>query len=164
MLICRQILKYLLPLRLARGIRPQPALLKKYDIPETYLQLIDAAFQGDVSEFLNLLDLQMESFIKSNTYFLFEKLEWICFRTLFKETYNQTGQEFKVPYQLFLDAWRLSAQRHNRNDKIGVEDLECVLANLIDRGYMKGYLSNERQFIVLSKADPFPSLKNIDLK
>jgi hypothetical protein len=46
---------------------------------------------------------------------------------------------------------------------VNVDELECLLANLIDKGYMKGYLAHEKQFVVLSKADPFPALLSIKL-
>lgn len=39
--------------------------------------------------------------------------------------------------------------------------VECVLANMIDKGYMKGYLSHEHQIAVLSNKEAFPALHNV---
>jgi len=37
-----------------------------------------------------------------------------------------------------------------------VDEVECILANLIFRGYVKGYISHTNRVLVLSKRDPFP--------
>ncbi|ORY76967.1 hypothetical protein BCR37DRAFT_382959 [Protomyces lactucae-debilis] len=38
------------------------------------------------------------------------------------------------------------------------EEAECILANLIAGGFMKGYISRERSMVVLSAKDPFPKI------
>jgi hypothetical protein len=37
-----------------------------------------------------------------------------------------------------------------------LDELECLLANQIYLGYVKGYISHESRMMVLGKADPFP--------
>jgi len=37
-----------------------------------------------------------------------------------------------------------------------LDEIECILANLIYRGYVRGYLSHTKRVLVLSKRDPFP--------
>jgi hypothetical protein len=37
-----------------------------------------------------------------------------------------------------------------------LDEVECILANLIYRGYIRGYLSHAKRVLVLSKRDPFP--------
>ena len=39
------------------------------------------------------------------------------------------------------------------------EEAECIVANLIYRGYVRGYISHEKQMIVLAAKDTFPSLQ-----
>jgi hypothetical protein len=39
---------------------------------------------------------------------------------------------------------------------IDLDEVECILANLIFRGYVRGYLSHAKRVLVLSKRDPFP--------
>jgi DNA-binding TFAR19-related protein (PDSD5 family) len=34
--------------------------------------------------------------------------------------------------------------------------VECVLANLIYNGHVKGYISHKQRVLVLSKTNPFP--------
>lgn len=38
------------------------------------------------------------------------------------------------------------------------DDVECAVANLIHKKYVKGYISHKNQMLVLSKADPFPAV------
>lgn len=40
-------------------------------------------------------------------------------------------------------------------------EVECLVANLIYRGYMKGYISHERKVVVLDKKEPFPPIKSV---
>lgn len=42
--------------------------------------------------------------------------------------------------------------------EIDSDEVECLLANLIYRGHLKGYISHERQTVVLAKDKPFPTL------
>ena len=42
-----------------------------------------------------------------------------------------------------------------------MDGVECIVANLIYRKYVKGYLSHQHSVAVLSKADPFPPLSTV---
>ncbi len=44
------------------------------------------------------------------------------------------------------------------------EEAECVVSNLIAQGLIKGYISHEKQMVVLSKETPFPKIKDVILK
>jgi hypothetical protein len=39
---------------------------------------------------------------------------------------------------------------------VEAEEAECLVANMIYKGYMKGYISHEKQMVVLSNKDAFP--------
>jgi hypothetical protein len=41
---------------------------------------------------------------------------------------------------------------------IELEEANCILANLIYQGKIKGYISHTHQKVVLSKTDAFPKL------
>ena len=41
------------------------------------------------------------------------------------------------------------------------DEVECVLANLIFKGYIKGYLSHQHGKLVVSKGNPFPPLREV---
>ena len=42
--------------------------------------------------------------------------------------------------------------------EMDMDEVECLVANLIFRGYVKGYLSHRHHIAVLSKNDAFPAL------
>lgn len=44
---------------------------------------------------------------------------------------------------------------------IDEEELECTLAVLIQRGYVKGYLSHKPLFLVLSNTKGFPRIAEV---
>jgi hypothetical protein len=44
---------------------------------------------------------------------------------------------------------------------IDEEELECIIAVLIQKGYVKGYLSHRPLFLVLSNKMPFPKISDV---
>lgn len=65
----------------------------------------------------------------------------------------------KLPMQLFCQGMNVLLKDGAEDEEFQPLDTECVLANLIDRGLIKGYLSHEKQMVVLSAKDPFPAVK-----
>lgn len=43
------------------------------------------------------------------------------------------------------------------------DEAQCLVANLIYRKYVKGYIAFRSRVLVLSKADPFPDLSTVAL-
>lgn len=43
-------------------------------------------------------------------------------------------------------------------EDIPEEEAECLVANMIYKGFMRGYISHEKQMVVLAKTEPFPRL------
>jgi len=41
---------------------------------------------------------------------------------------------------------------------VSVEEAECFVANMIFKGYMRGYISHEKQMVVLASTNAFPRL------
>lgn len=41
------------------------------------------------------------------------------------------------------------------------EEAECLLANLIVEGIVKGYISSQHDMLVVSKLNPFPVLSSV---
>ena len=41
---------------------------------------------------------------------------------------------------------------------VSVEEAECLVANMIYKGYMRGYISHEKQMVVLANTNAFPRL------
>lgn len=39
---------------------------------------------------------------------------------------------------------------------VDIDEIECLLANLIFKGNIRGYIAHEKRILVLSKDNPFP--------
>lgn len=42
------------------------------------------------------------------------------------------------------------------DEDVDLDEVECILSNLIYQGKIKGYISHEKRTLIISKADPFP--------
>lgn len=84
--------------------------------------------------------------------FLFSLLLSPLFSFLF---HSRSVSDPSTAHQLPLDTL-LAALRLNGTE-MSVDELECILANLIFQQNIKGYIAHKR-CVVLSKADPFPKL------
>src|SRR5258708_10646149 len=62
------------------------------------------------------------------------------------------GSGTRVTIQAFHAGLKLAGQ------EMDADEAECVVANSIYKGFMKGYISHEAQTVVLAKNDPFPRL------
>ena len=58
----------------------------------------------------------------------------------------------RIPLNMFHCAIRVVGIR------IEVEEVECFVANMIYKGLIKGYISHEKQMVVLAQNGAFPSL------
>ena len=144
----KRILNYLIPVKLLRGRLPSVKLLEKYNLVE-YIPLVIAIRRGDLRTFHKTLEENQDEFIRRGTYLLLEKCKTVCYRNLFKRIYLITEK-----HQLSLDAV-VKAIKWLEID-MDLDEVECVLANLIFRGYVRGYISHSKRILVLSKKEPFP--------
>lgn len=55
----------------------------------------------------------------------------------------------------------LAAAQIVDNEPVEMDDVHCLVANMIHSGKIKGYISLAHQKLVLSKVDAFPKLSNI---
>ncbi|XP_063194195.1 PCI domain-containing protein 2 isoform X2 [Chroicocephalus ridibundus] len=63
-------------------------------------------------------------------------------------------------HQLSLDAF-LFALKFMQVDDVDIDEVQCILANLIYMGHIKGYISHQHQKLVVSKQNPFPPLSTV---
>lgn len=83
---------------------------------------------------------------------LLEKCKTVCYRNLFKRIHHVTGKT-QIPLSLVVnDVFR----GYLDMPAMDLDQVECILANLIYRGFVRGYLSHTKRVLVLSKRDPFP--------
>ncbi|KAG8932094.1 COP9 signalosome (CSN) subunit [Tulasnella sp. 417] len=150
------ILNYLIPLRLMRGNLPSPGLLHLFPrLQELYTPFLQALRSGNVTEYDAALDWAEPRLVEMGVYLAVEKAREICMRGLFRKVWKLLNKDSRIQIEQFHKAFRLSGQ------DMPMEETECLLANMIFKGYVKGYISHERQTVVLAKGDAaFPKLND----
>lgn len=147
----RAILIYLIPVKMLLGYMPKEELLFKYNLIQ-FVDVVRAVRMGNLALLNETLDSQQAFFIQCGVYLILEKLKIITYRNLFKKV-----ALLLKTHQLSLDAF-VVALKAMKVDDIDVIEVECIVANLIFVGYIKGYISHQHQKLVVSKQNPFPAL------
>jgi len=147
----RSILIYLIPVKMLLGHMPQTQLLKKYDLLQ-FQEVVAAVKQGNLLRLNEALETNEKFFIKCGIYLILEKLKIITYRNLFKKVSNLM-QTHQIPIDAFLVALKMM-----KVDDIDQDETQCILANLIYEGKIKGYISHQHQKLVVSKQNAFPPL------
>mmetsp|Transcript_23184 Transcript_23184/g.54724 ORF Transcript_23184/g.54724 Transcript_23184/m.54724 type:complete len:409 (-) Transcript_23184:995-2221(-) len=145
----KRILKYLVPVKLYRGKLPTTYLLDKYGLEE-FKPLVEGIRKGDLRTFQDGLIQYQDRFIRQGTYLLLEKCKTVVYRNLFKRVWKiMDSHQIKLEHIAKAFKWL--------GMPIDMDEMECILANLIFKRYIKGYLSHAKRTLVLSKRDPFPT-------
>ncbi|NWR77301.1 PCID2 protein, partial [Centropus unirufus] len=150
----RMILIYLLPVKMLLGHMPTIQLLKKYDLMQ-FAEVTKAVSEGNLLLLNDALTKHETFFIRCGIFLILEKLKIITYRNLFKKVYL-----LLKTHQLSLDAF-LFALKFMQVDDVDIDEVQCILANLIYMGHIKGYISHQHQKLVVSKQNPFPPLSTV---
>jgi hypothetical protein len=145
---------YLIPVKMLLGYIPKHYLLKKYNLIE-FWDLIEAVKKGNLQN-LDIVMCKQESFlINAGIYLIVEKLKLIAYRNLFKKVYLILNTH-QIDIQSLLCALKI----YGRTD-VNMDETECLVANLIYDGKIKGYISHQHKKVVISKQNPFPRLSSL---
>lgn len=150
----RQILIYLLPVKMLLGHMPTLQLLRKYDLMQ-FSDVTKGAREGNLLLLNEGLSKHETFFIRCGVFLILEKLKTITYRNLFKRVYLLL-QTHQLPLEAFLVALRMM-----KVDDVDLDEVQCILANLIYLGHIKGYISHQHQKLVVSKQNPFPALSTV---
>ncbi|XP_043795736.1 PCI domain-containing protein 2 isoform X1 [Apis laboriosa] len=150
----RLILTYLVPVKMLLGYMPKHNLLKKYNLME-FGELMEAVKKGDLCNLEKVMEKHESFFIGAGIYLIVEKLKIIAYRNLFKKVYLVLNIH-QIPIQDLLSALEM----HGIDD-VDMDEVECIVANLIYEGKIKGYISHQHKKLVISKQNPFPRLSTI---
>lgn len=141
------------------GIFPSVILIQKY--PISYLEnLIETVKLGYLQTFQQQIDTKQQLFIDKGIFLLLMHIEPLLLRKIIAKSMVFRTNQFKIkqirkpniiPINL-LKQFLKSSGYSTKND-----ELECILANLIWKGAIKGYIAHEKA-LVLSKENPFPIL------
>uniref|UniRef100_A0A5K3EQ90 CSN12-like protein n=2 Tax=Mesocestoides corti TaxID=53468 RepID=A0A5K3EQ90_MESCO len=147
----RLILIYLIPVRMLLGIFPRNSLLQKYKLQELE-GIANAARTGNVQKLGEELQRYEGFFISCGIYLILEKLKMLTYRNLFKKVAGLLKTHLQ-PIPAFTDILKVMGV-----EDIDTDETECILANLIYEGKIKGYLAHQQQKLVVSKVQAFPPL------
>ena len=154
----QRILRYLVPIEMTYGKFPTEKMLAQYDLDE-YKEVIDACLSGNMVGLEDAISKNQDNYINSGVFSVIEKLRMMTLRNFVKkvtQAINATpalqlhGKQNHVNLQLLyrpLQRW---------DPELDLDELECLIANLMGSGLLRGYISHERRILVLSK-DAFAS-------
>ncbi|KAH8096699.1 hypothetical protein BXZ70DRAFT_330493 [Cristinia sonorae] len=148
-----RILTYLIPLRIFRGHLPSRELLDRFPaIDDLYSPFITAIRRGDVHDYDAALDRFERRLVDLNLFLTMERGRELCVRELFRRVWVVSGKGTRVMVSSFHTALQLAGE------DVSVEEAECLVANMIYKGYIRGYISHGQQTVVLAAANTFPKL------
>ncbi|XP_045604612.1 PCI domain-containing protein 2 [Procambarus clarkii] len=147
----RRILIYLIPVKMLRGYLPKESVLERFNLPE-FREVVISVRQGNVRLLSETLVKHESFFIGAGIYLILEKLKILAFRNLFKKVFLVTGTH-QIEVTLFLQSLKWMCV-----EDVDLDETECLLANMINDGRMKGYISHAHRKVVVSKKDAFPPL------
>jgi len=153
----RKILQFLIPVKLLLGKFPKNRLLAKYKLHQ-FERLILAVTTGNLKLFKQSMDEFQEFFIKKGIFLMLEKLTKDVYRNLFKKVhkfcqiYGEANKKNQIRLNMLLASLKINGI------EMAMDELECILSNLIYEGAIKGYIAHKR-CVVVSKQNPFPKMK-----
>lgn len=148
------ILVFLIPVKMLLGHMPRENALYKYKLTE-FSPVIRAVKEGNIKGFDEAMEQGKDFFWKFGIYLILEKLRIILYRNIFKKV-ALIANTHQIPIQSFKVALDFLT-----GEKTDVEEVHCILANLIFENKIKGYISIQHQKLVVSKQNPFPPLASV---
>ncbi len=143
------ILASLVPIQMCCGIMPTSKVAAEYGLT-MYLPLAQAVVCGNLRDFNRVFEENKADLIRNGTYLVIEQLKAMVYRNLFKRIHH-LSQSTRLNLGHFQVAitWL--------GEKMSLEEIECILANLIFQNKVKGYISHQKRILVVGKTEPFPS-------
>ncbi|KAM3161728.1 PCI domain-containing protein [Lachancea thermotolerans] len=133
-------------------------------VARLYAPVIQCLRNGDLKSFETWLEQNEAAMLRRNLYVALVLVRELVLLKLLKLSFRFYGSRSIVPLKLVTTAL-LKSRTHKGVKNITDEQLdetECVLANLISKDYIKGYLSHSNRALVVSKTNAFPRLVHSD--
>ncbi|KAJ5788627.1 hypothetical protein N7457_003617 [Penicillium paradoxum] len=156
------ILTYLIPCHLVTThTLPSKKLLAPFPKLEgLFRSLSNCIRKGDLVGFDQAMSAGEEEFVKRRIYLPLERGRDIALRNLFRKVFLAGGfdepkdgqapiRRTRVHVNEFAAALRMGSSADR--SRVDIDEVECLLSNLIYKGLMKGYIARERGIVVLSK-------------
>lgn len=127
----QRILTSLIPLEINNGIMPSSIITREYNLPEL-VELGETVKKGDIAKFDSIMNQHQKSFIKIGIYLVLEQAKNIAYRSLFKRIY-------KIMENTRLNLNSMEYIMNKLGEEVDVDELECIIANLIYQNKIKGF-------------------------
>nr|XP_021188148.2 PCI domain-containing protein 2 homolog [Helicoverpa armigera] len=150
----RLILTYLVPVKMLLGFMPSIHLLQKYDLMQ-FWDLVSAVKNGDLRGIDQVMEEHESFFISAGIYLIVEKLKITAYRNLFRKVYVAENT-----HQIDIASFQAALQIMGHDD-VDSDETQCIVANLIYDGKIKGYISYQHKKVVVSKQNAFPPLSSL---
>ena len=164
----RLILHSLVPAKLLHGKYPSKVLLEKYNCHQ-YIHLVEAVKHGDVGMFEQCVKRHQVFFIKKGLFMLIPWIRMLLHRNLFyrlsrlNKELKEKDADAKIQKEgHVIDLSKCERIMTSLSKGVKVYDtnmVQCILAGLIDHGFIKGYLSHGLNKMVLKKSNSFLPVK-----
>ncbi|KAJ2558386.1 COP9 signalosome (CSN) subunit [Coemansia sp. RSA 1933] len=152
-----RILVHLAPIMMMEGLMPHSRLFRRYPpIKTLYSDLAKAAKSGNLGLFDTLLREKEQQLAAIGTYAATEQVRKVAVRQLLYKVYLIANKSSRISFEQFRVGFAAAG--------IPIADLaevECILADMIFGGYVKGYLAHDHGLAVLSKQVPFPAIRSL---
>lgn len=155
------IMNYLIPLKLLKGKRPIPALLRQFkQLSDLYQTFMTAVQLGNVELFDKHLVRVEKQLMKRGTYLIVERCRDVCLCNFVKVIHRLKSRSHQIPLEAFR---KIVYEGEDASDDFQedadaqLEEVECLLANLIAQDRVRGYIHHQARMLVLSKLDAFPT-------
>lgn len=175
-----KILLLLMPLKLynSRATLPATTSANFKNIDYIYTQnLLKAVKTGNLRQFQECTQKFQKIFLKRHIYLLVVHSKHLCYLRLIQRTVRLFAElNTTSPHIVPLSAIQLAIEFSTKNSQnieggllvpeslasqnysVSAEEVECILANLIHKKWVKGYISHSNRCIVLLKTDAFPKI------
>ena len=148
------VLIFLIPVKMILGHMPKESALVKYQLT-AFIPLIKAVKEGNLKAFDVALEQEKDFYWKFGIYLILEKLRVILYRNIFKKVCLILNS-----HQIPIESLK-AALDFIQGDSINIDEVHCILANLIYENKIKGYISIQHQKLVVSKQNAFPPLASV---
>lgn len=142
----RRILHLLIPCNLlVASSKPKKELLEEFGMPSVYHELLDLLACGTVNQYRLLVYSNYPFFAGLGALSAYIRLENLLLRNQIRLASKSLGST-KIPLRLLAAAFGYDS----------VERLAVLLASLITKGAIRGYISMQPPYLVLSAKEPCP--------
>ena len=120
--------------------------------------MVEACLGGDMVALEDAIQTNMDLFIQSGVFSVLERLRLVTLKNFIKRVtmaVNATPELQLANKPNHINLHLLYRPLRKWDDELDLDELECLIANLMGNGLLKGYISHERRILVLSK-EAFP--------